>query len=206
MGLREVRAGLALSVASIVWTVGASAESIAVGVGARSLVLIAFGAVGVFDAVGSIVLVTHFRHALRHEVIHEGRERVAQLVVGTGLSIVGTVSLAGGIYRLVGGQHTKEQVAGLVVAGLSVVALAFLGTAKRRYGKRIPSRALAADGGLSLIGALAASAALAGAGLNDAFGWWWSDPAAACAIAIGALAIAVSTLRANEAPAPDGGG
>jgi divalent metal cation (Fe/Co/Zn/Cd) transporter len=197
----DLRAGLRVSVASIVWTVLASTASIGLGIRSGSLVLVAFGAVGVFDAVGSAVLVTHFRHALRHDVISVRRERLAQLVVAIGLLIVGTATVAAGIARLVRQDHSHESVAGLAVAGCSIVVLACLGIQKRRLGLRIPSRALRADGGLSLVGAATAAAAVAGTALNDALSWWWSDPVAACVIALGAMGLSVATLRTtDEAP------
>jgi divalent metal cation (Fe/Co/Zn/Cd) transporter len=197
----DLRAGLRVSAVSIVWTVLASTASIVLGIRAGSVVLVAFGAVGVFDAVGSAVLVTHFRDALQHDAIDAGRERIAQLVVSTGLLIVGTATVVAATSRLVRHDHAREPTAGLVVAAVSVLVLEVLALAKRRLGRRIPSRALVADGGLSLVGALTAMAALIGAGLSAGLDWWWMDPAAACAIAVGALGLAVVTLRTkDEAP------
>jgi divalent metal cation (Fe/Co/Zn/Cd) transporter len=193
---RHIHAGLRVSAVSIVWTVLASTVSVVLGVRAGSLVLIAFGAVGIFDAIGSAVLVSHFRHALKHDNFSEHRERVAQRVVAAGLLIVGTATLVASAIRLNDHAHAKAPIAGLVVSGASVVVLTSLATRKRRLGALIPSRALQADGGLSFVGALTAVAALAGASLNSALGWWWMDPSAACAIAVGALALAGVTARA----------
>lgn len=194
----DLRAGVRVSAVSIVWTVSASAASIGLGIASGSLVLIAFGAVGVFDAIGSAVLVAHFRHAIRHDTISVRRERVAQLVVATGLLIVGSATIVAAVTRLVRKDHAHASVAGLVVSAASIVVLAVLATMKRRIGLRVPSRALRADGGLSAVGAGTALAALVGAALNQAAGWWWMDPGAACAIAVGAVGLAVVTLRTND--------
>jgi divalent metal cation (Fe/Co/Zn/Cd) transporter len=191
-----------VSAVSIVWTVAASTASIALGIAAGSLVLLAFGAVGIFDAVGSAVLVSHFRHALKHDEISEGRERVAQLVVSIGLLIVGTATVGAAAVKLVNGSHAHESVVGLVISAVSIPVLAVLATLKRRLGLRIPSRALRTDGGLSLVGAATAVAAVAGAGLDDALSWWWADPVAACAIAIGAVGLAGVTLRTKDEALP----
>src|SRR5690349_14811955 len=84
----DLRSGLRVSVLSIAWTVAASAVAIVSGLAASDLVLVAFGCTGLLDAAGSTALVVHFRHALRHETFSERHERVAFLVVDTGLVIV----------------------------------------------------------------------------------------------------------------------
>jgi hypothetical protein len=60
---RSIR--LARSLVSVVWTVIASSVAIALGITGNSAVLVAFGAIGFVDALGSVALVYHFRHALR---------------------------------------------------------------------------------------------------------------------------------------------
>jgi divalent metal cation (Fe/Co/Zn/Cd) transporter len=62
-----------------------------------------------------------------------------------------------------------------------------LAIAKHRTGRALGSRTLIADSAETAMCALTSGAALIGVGLNGAFGWSWSDPAAALAIA--ALAV-----------------
>jgi len=81
---QSIREGLRVSQTSLAWTMFAGAGAIAVGVLGNSLVLIAFGAIGLLDAVGSGSLITHFRHARRHEAISELHERRALIVVTIG--------------------------------------------------------------------------------------------------------------------------
>ena len=62
-----------------------------------------------------------------------------------------------------------------------------LAVAKRRTGRALGSRTLAADSAETAFRPWTSAAALLGVGLNTALGWWWADPAAALVIA--ALAI-----------------
>ena len=191
-----LRAGVRVSVQSIAWTALSSAAAIVIGVTSRSLVLISFGLTGVLDGAASTSLVGHFRHALRHESIDEKKERFALRMVTTGLVVVGGLTVAESIRRLVhGGEHAPSAPAGLAVAAASMVVLAVLAGRKRLVARAIPSRALAADGWLSATGALLAVVTVGGTGLAAAFGWWWVDPVAAGVVGCGALAVAVTTTR-----------
>jgi divalent metal cation (Fe/Co/Zn/Cd) transporter len=196
----DVRAGLAASTASIAWTAVTSGIAIGYGVAGGSLVLVAFGAVGVFDMAGSITLVVHFRHTLRHQAISAGHERVAQLVVSLGMLTVGVATLVASGVRLSMTTDESEPIAGIITSAASILALGYLGTRKRRIGARIPSRALITDGWLSLTGCATATCAVAGLGLADAFGWTWVDPLAAMGIAAIAITIGAVSLRRAAKP------
>jgi divalent metal cation (Fe/Co/Zn/Cd) transporter len=80
------------------------------------------------------------------------------------------------------------------VASASVVALTLLARVKLTLGRRIPSQALFADGLLSTTGAVLGVVTVLGT-LLSALGWWWADPIAALAVAVGALAVAVILAR-----------
>jgi divalent metal cation (Fe/Co/Zn/Cd) transporter len=164
------------------------------------LVLVAFGAVGGFDLVGSVALLTHFRHALRHQAISDNRERVAQLIVSVGMAAVGTATLAASVVRLASRHTTSEPTVGVAVSAASVLVLGYLGTRKRAIGARIPSDALITDGWLSLTGCATAACALVGLALNQAFGWSWVDPVAAMTIAAIAITIGAVSLRRVATP------
>jgi divalent metal cation (Fe/Co/Zn/Cd) transporter len=187
---RHLRAGVLVSTASIVWTVASSGAAIALGLAADSIVLVAFGLTGVLDAVGSVTLVVHFRHALHHEAFSDRHERIALRTVTLGLAVVGVYTLIESGNRLVTGVAARATPAGLTVAAVSVIALAFLSRRKRHIAGRIPSRALRADGWLSATGSVLALVTVLGTGLTSSFGWWWADPAAALAVAIAAIALA----------------
>lgn len=189
-----LRFGLRVSGLSIVWTVVASSVSIAVGVRASNLVLVAFGSTGMLDAAGSVALVVHFRHALKHETLSERHERVAFVVVTGGLIVVALATVVESVMRLVTGSHGEQTTVGIGVAATSVVVLAVLARRKVVLGRAIPSHALVADRWLSTTGAVLAVVTVAGTALS-ALGLWWADPVAALVVAAGAFTVAVTLAR-----------
>jgi divalent metal cation (Fe/Co/Zn/Cd) transporter len=195
-----VHHGLRISAYSLTWTIVAGSGAIVVGVLGNSLTLAVFGVIGLLDAVGSWTLVGHFKHAIRHEGISQHRERLTLLIVGGGMAAVGVATVGDSAYRLEAHVKGSPLFAGIILAAVSVVALALLAAAKHRIAGRIPSNALKADGWLSATGALLAAVALLGTTLDKAFAWWWVDPAAAIGVASGALALSVVMTRGAYRP------
>ena len=190
----DLRSGVRVSTMSIAWTVVASTVAIAAGLKASSLVLIAFGCTGLLDAAGSLALVVHFRHALKHETFSERHERIAFLVVTGGLVLVALTTMVESVSRLLTQTQGEQTLTGIGVAAASVVVLALLARVKLALGRRIPSQALFADGLLSTTGAVLGVVTVLGT-LLSALGWWWADPIAALVVAVGALAVAVILAR-----------
>jgi divalent metal cation (Fe/Co/Zn/Cd) transporter len=198
MNRRDVVAALRVSLLSVIWTLLSSALAVDFGLGSHQLVLVAFGAVGVVDAVGSVALTCHFRHALRHGQLSERFETIAHGVVLVGLVSVGGAAIATGAFRLSTGHSGGSSNAGIVLAGASLVLLLVLSSQKRRIARRIDSSALRSDGHLSGVGATFAAITLAGTGLERWLGWHWSD--ATATVILGAIAVwlAVSTWRSEH--------
>jgi divalent metal cation (Fe/Co/Zn/Cd) transporter len=71
---------------------------------------------------------------------------------------------------------------GLIVAACSVFVMPIAGWLKFQTGRAMGSEALQADAMETFVCAWLSLALLAGVGLNIAFGWWWSDTAAALAM------------------------
>jgi divalent metal cation (Fe/Co/Zn/Cd) transporter len=168
----------------------ASTLAIAIGFGS-SVVLVAFGGIGLVDMVGSIVLTYHFRHALHHEAPSETLERAAHRLVRIGMFAVGAAAIVVSIVRLVSGDEGTAPAGGGVLAAVSLVALAALSSRKRALGREIGSRALVADGRVSGIGAAQAAVTLVGLLLTRAFEAGWADAVAALVVGLGAVLLAL---------------
>jgi divalent metal cation (Fe/Co/Zn/Cd) transporter len=179
-----------VSVQSVVWTVASSAVSIALGIGVNSAVLVAFGCIGIVDAVGSIALAYHFRHSLRHDRFSHELERLAHRIVLVGLAIVGLAAIAAGLVRLAIGESGGASTGAMVVAAISLVALTILSTRKRAIAKRVSSPALLSDAHLSAIGAAQAAVALIGTAATRALGWRWADAVATASLGCVAVILA----------------
>jgi divalent metal cation (Fe/Co/Zn/Cd) transporter len=193
-----LRSALRWSVASVAWTVLACGVALGVGIAEGALSLVAFSLVGMLDAVGSVALVVHFRHALHHAAVSEARERVVLLIVAAGMALVALLTGGDAVARLSGGSDASTAVAAAVVALPSVFVLAVLGRGKIRIGRHIASPALVADGRVSAIGATFAAIAVIGTGADALAHAWWLDPTATLVIAAGAMALALRTAANRQ--------
>jgi len=188
------RAGRRVSEISIAWTLVASSLAIALGIASGSSALVAFGAVGYVDLVGSVALVHHFRHALRTDGLSDHFEQRAHRIVTFGLLGIGLATVVISSVRRFGGHHPETSTAGIVLAAVSLVGLGALATRKVQVAPRIPSAALRSDGRLSGIGAAQAGVVLVGTGAARAFEWNWADDTAAIVVGLVAIVIAVLTF------------
>jgi len=193
-----IRAAWVVSVASVVWTFAAGAVAIVLGVRDSSAVLIAVGAIGYVDLLGSLALAYHFRHALQHEELSDRLEQIAHRTVLIGLFVVGVATIILSTLRLLIGPPSGMSVGGVVVAASSLVVLSALARRKVRLAARVGSAALRSDGQLSAIGALEAGVALAGIAAVAWADWHWADPLAAIAVGCIAVTVAVRTWRAER--------
>ena len=191
-----VRSAWFVSVLSVVWTVTASSVAIGLGVTDNSAVLVAFGAIGFVDALGSVALVYHFRHALRHDELSERLENIAHRVVVIGLLSVGVGAVVSGTVRLIVESTGGSSMAGTVLAAISLVVLIGLSACKQRLARRVGSNALLADGRLSGVGAMQAGVTLFGTLAASRLDWDWADALAASLVGLFAIGVAIATRRA----------
>lgn len=189
-------AALVVSVQSVVWTVLSSSAAIVLGVQHQTAVLVALGAVGYVDAIGSVALAYHFGHGLRHDQLSERLEALAHRVVLIGLVVVGTAAIIGGAARFVNDASTDAPpTSAIVLAAASLGALIVLSARKQAIAGRVRSPALRSDGHLSAVGAAQAAVALAGTGVDRWLGWQWADALATVAVGCVAVALALVTWR-----------
>ena len=201
LDLRHARSALLLSLLSVVWTVFAGSLAITFGIRSHAGVLVAFGAIGFVDAVGSLALVYHFLHGLRHERLSVRLETISHRAVLVGLFTVGCAAVLGGLLRLRVGDAGDSSSAGVALAAASALALLALSTRKLQVGRRVSSKAPLADGHLSAVGAAQAAVALAGTGFARWLGWHWADATATVLVGGVAIAVVAFTWRAEHADA-----
>jgi divalent metal cation (Fe/Co/Zn/Cd) transporter len=195
-------AGFRVSALTVAWTVIASVVAVTVGLREQTVVLVAFGAIGIVDALGSTALVYHFHHARRHDELSEQIERVAHLVVLVGLTVVGTSAVVVGLARLALGQSGTTSAASVALAAVSLVALTLLSLRKLAVARRVRSAALRSDGHLSAVGAAQAAVALSSTAIDRWIGWHWVDALATAIVGTGAVAVAIVTWQETRADEP----
>jgi divalent metal cation (Fe/Co/Zn/Cd) transporter len=199
MNRPHVSTALRVSVLSMTWTLLSSVLAVVIGLRTHTSVLVAFGAVGTVDAIGSAALAYHFRHALRHDQLSERLEQLSHRIVLIGLLVVGSAAVAGGVTRLILSSARGSSDAGVILASVSFVILLALSRTKIRVARRIDSEALRSDGHLSAVGAVLAGVTLVGTGLERWFGWNWSDAVATIVLGSVAVWLAIATWRGEHA-------
>jgi divalent metal cation (Fe/Co/Zn/Cd) transporter len=195
MNRPHVNAALRVSMLSMVWTLVSSVFAVIIGIRSRTSVLVAFGAVGVVDAIGSATLTYHFLHGLRHGQLSEKLEHLSHRIVLVGLLVVGSAAVIGGGLRLALHGSRGSSDTGVVLAGVSLVVLLVLSSRKLQVARHIASEALRSDGHLSAVGAVLAAVTLVGTILERWLGWNWADAAATIVLGTVAVWLAVSTWR-----------
>jgi len=173
-----VRRGLWLNWLTIGYNTVEAVVSIAAGLVAGSVALLGFGVDSGIEVTASVAA----QWRLRADLDPKRRERVERITH----RIIGVSFLALAVYVAVDSATTLWQRkapeasrVGLVILVLSVFVMPVLARAKRRVALALASRALEADAAQTSLCAYLSVIALAGVGLNAAFGWWWADPVAA---------------------------
>jgi divalent metal cation (Fe/Co/Zn/Cd) transporter len=115
-----------------------------------------------------------------------------------GLLVVGSTAILGGVIRLADVRPSSSSVAGMVLAGVSLVVLLALSGRKRQVANRISSNALRSDGHLSAVGAMLAAVTLVGTVVERWLGWSWADAAATIVLGVVAVWLAISTWRSEH--------
>jgi divalent metal cation (Fe/Co/Zn/Cd) transporter len=113
--------------------------------------------------------------------------------------VIAAYVLVEAMRTLAGGSHPEVSWVGIGVAGITLVAMPPLASAKGRVARALDSHAVRSEGRQNLLCAYLSAALLIGLGANAAFGWWWADPAAALVVA------SVAANEGREAWRGDGG-
>lgn len=173
-----------LEYATIGWNVVEMLITIALGIAARSLALVAFGLDTMVELFASGVVVWHLRHEGRHTGKVTGR---ALRLVAISFAVLAIVVATGAIWALVTRSAADESPWGIAYIAVTVLAMLVLGLAKRTTGAQLGSEPVTAEARMSLLDAALAFGVLLGLAGNAAFGWWWADPVAAILVALAAL-------------------
>jgi divalent metal cation (Fe/Co/Zn/Cd) transporter len=176
-----VRRGLWLNYLAIAYNTVEAIVSIAAGMVAGSVALVGFGVDSGIEVTASVAAQWRLRADI-DPVRRERVERVTHRVIGASFLVLAAYVAVDSVTTLWAREAPEASTVGLVILVLSVLVMPVLARAKRRVARALQSRALEADAAQTSLCAYLSVIALAGVGLNAAFGWWWADPAAALAM------------------------
>lgn len=178
--LRAARRARFLSWLSLAWMGVEGGVAIVAGVLAGSIALVGFGIDSAIEGVASLVIVWRFTGS--RLLSHVAEER-AQKLVAIQFFLLAPYVTAEAIHKLVTSEQPETSWIGIGLVSSSVVAMPFLGIAKRRLADTLGSVATRGEGAQNLLCAYLAGAVLVGLLGNTFFGLWWLDPVAALVIA-----------------------
>jgi divalent metal cation (Fe/Co/Zn/Cd) transporter len=180
----DLHRAILLSAASVVWNGLAGGAAVIVALSTGSLALLGFGFDAAIDSIASVALI--WRFAVERGQPHRADrvERIASVVVGGVLVILGLYLGFEAVRALVGRSPHETSAAAIVLLVASAVVLPPLGIAKRRLAERLDSGALRSDSVLTVVAALLAVVGLASALLTATLGLWWADAAGGLLVAV----------------------
>ena len=164
------------------WNVGEFGVTLALGLAARSLALVAYGLESCVEVFASLVVIWHLRG--------EGSGRRTRRAMGFvafaffGLAVLLTV---GAVRSLAVGTRPDPSPLGIGYLAAAVVAMVLLAAAKRRVGRALANHPLEHEARITFLDAALAGGILAALVLDATFGWWWTDPLATLAVAAAAV-------------------
>ena len=183
------RRGLRLEYATIAWNVTEAFLTIALGIAAGSIALVAFGLDSIIEVFASSVVVWHERHPQGH------RTRRSLQLIGASFVVLAGFLAVGAIARLAAGAVPDESPFGIAYLALTVVVMFSLARAKGATGRALDSEPLMAEARVTYLDAALAAAVLASLVLFAAFEWWWVDAVAALVVAVAALSEGRESFR-----------
>ena len=177
----QVRLGIWIELAAILWMVVEASVAIATGFATQSVSLEGFGLDSIIELVAGGILLWRLLLEKRGGSVEvlEGAERRASLITAISLFGLALYILGNSAFAIF--THSQPESSwwgiGLAIAAAAIMPLLWQG--KLRVAKRIGSAALKADAACSVTCAYMSFTLLLGLLLNRFLGLWWADSLAA---------------------------
>jgi divalent metal cation (Fe/Co/Zn/Cd) transporter len=177
----NVRLGVWIELATIVWMTVEAAVAITVGFATRSVSLQGFGLDSIVELIAGGILLWRLLVERRGGSVErvELAERRAARVTAASLFALAAYIVGDSGWTLLTRTRPEASWWGVGLAVAAVIFMPALWQGKLRVARRIGSAALKADAACSVTCAYMALTVLVGLALNRAFGWWWADLLAA---------------------------
>jgi divalent metal cation (Fe/Co/Zn/Cd) transporter len=169
---RLLRKGQALEIATLGWNVVGVAVLAGAAWVARSVALAGFGLDSLIEIGASTVVLWELAGNA------EARQHRAMRFIGVAFVLLVAYLFVQSTVVLAVGFHSHASPVGIRWTGVTAVVMFALAVAKSRTGRALQNPVLRAEGKVTLIDGVLATAVLLGLVLNAALGLWWADPAA----------------------------
>ena len=183
------RRGFLLEGITLGWNVIGVVVLAVASIAAGSVALAGFGLDSLIEIGASAVVIWELSGA------GERRQRIAlTLIAGAFVALALYLTIQSGV-ALWAGHRAQPSTAGMIWTAVTAVVMFVLAAGKARTGKALGNPVLTAEGRVTFIDGLLASAVLAGILLDALAGWWWADPVAGFVIVYYAIREAVAIFR-----------
>jgi divalent metal cation (Fe/Co/Zn/Cd) transporter len=169
---RLLSRGRKLEAATLGWNIVGVFVLAFAAVQARSVALAGFGLDSLIEIGASTVVLWELAD------VSQERQRRAMLLIGA--AFVGLAVYLGmqSTVVLIVGFHPHHSPLGIVWTGVTAAVMFGLAFGKARTGAALGNPVLRAEGRITMIDGVLATAVLIGLILNAVAGWWWADPLA----------------------------
>jgi divalent metal cation (Fe/Co/Zn/Cd) transporter len=169
---RLLSRGRKLEAATLGWNIVGVFVLAFAAVQARSVALAGFGLDSLIEIGASTVVLWELAN-----VSEERQHRAMRLI---GFAFVGLAGYLGiqSTVVLVVGFHPHHSPLGIVWTGVTAVVMFALASGKASTGAALGNPVLRAEGRITMVDGILATAVLIGLMLNAVAGWWWADPLA----------------------------
>jgi divalent metal cation (Fe/Co/Zn/Cd) transporter len=174
---------------TLVWNVVGIAVLAVAAFSARSVALAGFGLDSLIEIGASIVVIWELSDTA------EDRQRRALHLIGYAFVTLALYLSVQSTLVLIVGFHPRHSAIGIAWTAATAVAMFFLAFEKTKTGFALDNPVLRAEGKVTFVDGILATAVLAGLVLNTALGWWWADPAAGYVLVYYGVREARETLK-----------
>jgi divalent metal cation (Fe/Co/Zn/Cd) transporter len=178
-----VAKAIQLEALTVAWLVIEAVVTIAAGVAAHSLSLLAFGIDSVIELISAFMLLWRLGIERRHgAALSERAERLASRIGGALLLALSAYIVASAAWSLWQGRGEAFSPLGLAVVALTIPVMYGLARAKLRLADRLGSRALRLDAVESIACLYLSVVVVLGLAAQFLLGAWWIDSVTALAL------------------------
>jgi divalent metal cation (Fe/Co/Zn/Cd) transporter len=186
---RTLRQGRQLEVITLTWNVIGVGILTAAAISASSVALAGFGLDSVIEIGASTIVLWELAD------VAQSRQRRAMRIIGVAFVALALYLCAQSTVVLVIGFRPRHSALGIAWTAVTAVVMFGLAGGKARVGAALDNPVLKAEGRVTMIDGILATAVLVGLLLNAAANWWWADPLVGYVILYYALREARTALQ-----------
>lgn len=185
-----LRRGVHLELVTLGWNVVGVGVLAWTAISAQSVALAGFGIDSLIEIGASLVVLWELTGAGGRE-----RRRRALRLIAAAFALLAVYLCVQGSLVLASGHHARQSSAGIAWVALTAVVMFALAWGKERTGRTLANPVLRAEGRVTLVDGILASAVLVGLVLNATAGIWQADPAAGFVLVFYAARECVHVVR-----------